>query len=130
MNTLPVIAIFFGIVLILGRAPLLLVPASMLGLIRGIVGNIIRIRLMGTIALLIGLCIIVAALTVEKSFPGIVLALGCILAVVAGSLVLIPTSVQKLAIRIWSMSLMQARLLGLVSVLLGAYLIYLGLRFI
>ena len=130
MNTLPVIAIFFGIVLILGRAPLLLVPASMLELIRRIISNIIRIRLMGTITLLVGLCIIVDALTIEKSFPGVVLALGCVLAAVASSLVLIPTSIQKLAIRIWSINPMQARLLGLVSVLLGAYLIYLGLRFI
>ena len=128
MNTLPVISVIFGIVLILGRAPLLFRPVAMQGFIRGIIGNATKLRLMGTIVLLAGVCMIIVALTIEKSYPEIVLALGCLFTLVAAVFLLTTAATRKLAVRIWSMSPGQARLLGLISVLFGAYLIYLGLE--
>lgn len=128
MNILPTACIVFGILIILGRGPLLIAPETTLNIIRGFISKTRNLRIIGCSTLLIGVILITTAVKTPQVYPVTVLSLGCLFAVVGGLLVLIPSVIQKLAVLIWSMSARQARVLGVISVLLGAYLIYLGIN--
>ena len=126
MNILPVVSIVFGILIIIGRAPLLFAPETALKTIRNLVGSTWKLRLIGVSTFLFGVIMLAVTCMTEQRYPIPVMSLGCLFTVVGMLLILIPSIIQKLAIRIWSMSTLQARALGLISVLIGGYLIYLG----
>ncbi|NNF98320.1 MAG: hypothetical protein HKM93_02995 [Desulfobacteraceae bacterium] len=126
MSNLAMVSVFFGILILVGRAPLIFAPAATLRIIHKVIGKKSNLRLMGIPTFLLGVAIITSALETDLSFAFIIIVLGCFI-VAAGALEIIATSfVQRIAIAIWGMSPVNARILGLVSVVLGAYFIYLG----
>jgi uncharacterized protein YjeT (DUF2065 family) len=81
---------------------------------------------MGTTTLLLGVIMIISVITTNQAYPMALASLGYFFALVGSSLVIIPSVIQKLAVKIWSMSNLVARIIGLVSVILGVFLIYIG----
>lgn len=126
MNILPVVSIVFGVIIIVGRTPLLFAPEAALKVIHNIIQKKSNLRLIGSSTTLFGVFMIAAVITTNQLYPLTVSLLGYFFAIVGGSLVIFPSSIQKLAVKIWSMSNLVARILGLTSVILGLFLIYIG----
>ncbi|MCJ7580503.1 MAG: hypothetical protein MUP98_08200 [Candidatus Aminicenantes bacterium] len=126
MSKLAVVSAFFGILIIVGRAPLVFAPAAAIKIIQKIVNKKSNLRLMGIFTSLLGAAMITSALNADQSFAFIILILGWLI-VAAGVIEIVFTShVQKIAINIWNMSYSKARVLGIISVVLGACFIYLS----
>jgi uncharacterized protein YjeT (DUF2065 family) len=127
MSAVSVMSIIFGIVIILGRAPLVLAPDAALRLIRRIINNKGTLRIVGIFTAVLGVALIAAAWDVRQSAALILYWLGWLLFFAALVELIFTAFVQKIAIAIWSMKNSTARLLGLVAVVIGAFFIYLGI---
>ena len=126
MSNLAIVCVFFGILIVFSRAPLLIAPAATLRIINRIIGKKSNLRIIGIPTSLLGVVMITSTLDTNQSFALIILILGCLI-VLAGFLEIFITSfIQRIAIYIWSMSNMKGRVLGLFSVILGVCFIYLG----
>jgi uncharacterized protein YjeT (DUF2065 family) len=127
MSAVSVMSIIFGIIIIVGRAPLVFAPGATLRLIRRIINNKGTLRIAGIFSALLGMALIASAWDVHQSAALILYWLGWVL-FFAGLVELIFTAlVQKIAISIWSMNNTTARILGVFAVVIGAFFIYLGL---
>ena len=127
MNNLAIVSIIIGILLIVGRAPLIFAPAATLRIIRKIVNKKSNLRLLGIPTSLLGVAMITSSLDTNQPFTLIILIPGCLIVLAGLSEIFITSFIQRIAIYIWSMSKMKARVLGLFSVVLGVGFIYLGL---
>ncbi len=127
MNNLAIVSIIIGILLIIGRGPLIFAPAATLRVIRKIVNQKSNLRLLGIPTSLLGVTMITSSLDSNQPFTLIILIPGCLILLAGLSEIFITSSIQRIAIYIWSMSEMKARVLGLFSVVLGVCFIYLGL---
>ena len=127
MNNLAIVSIIIGILLIIGRGPLIFAPAATLRVIRKIVNKKSNLRLLGIPTSLLGVTMITSSLNSNQPFTLIILIPGCLILLAGLSEIFITSSIQRIAIYIWSMSEMKARVLGLFSVVLGVGFIYLGL---
>jgi uncharacterized protein YjeT (DUF2065 family) len=127
MSAVSVMSIIFGIVIIVGRAPLVVAPGATLRLIRRIISNKGSLRIVGIFSVVLGLALIASAWNVDQSAALILSWLGWLIFCAALVELIFTAFVQKIAISIWSMGNMTARILGLVAVIIGAFFIYLGL---
>ena len=114
-------------VIIIGRAPLVFAPGATLRLIRRIINNKSSLRIVGIFTAVLGLALIASAWGVVQSAALILYWLGWFI-LFAGIVELIFTAfVQRIAISIWSMKNSTARIVGVFSVVVGAFFVYLGL---
>ena len=127
MSAVALMSIIFGIVIILGRAPLVFAPGATLKLIRRIINNKNTLRIVGIITAVLGVALIASAWGVDQSAALILYWLGWFLVFAAAVELIFTAFVQRIANAIWSMNNTTARILGLFSVIIGAFFIYLGL---
>jgi len=127
MNAVSVMSIIFGIVIILGRAPLVFAPGATLRLIRRIINNKGTLRIVGIFTAVLGVALIAAAWDVRQSAALILYWLGWLLFFAALVELIFTAFVQRIAISIWSMKNSTARILGVFAVIIGAFFIYLGI---
>ena len=127
MNAVSVMSIIFGIIIILGRAPLLFEPEASLRLIRRIINNKGSLRIVGVFTVVLGMALIASAWDVHHDAALILYWLGWLL-FFAGFVELIFTAfVQRIAIVVWSMGNKTARIIGVLAFIIGAFFIYLGI---
>jgi uncharacterized protein YjeT (DUF2065 family) len=127
MSAVSIMSIIFGIVVILGRAPLLFEPEATLQLVRRIINRKGSLRIVGVFTAVLGMALIAAAWDVRQSAAPILYWIGWAL-FFAGIVELIFTAfVQRLANAVWSMNHTTARILGVFAVIIGAFFIYLGI---
>jgi uncharacterized protein YjeT (DUF2065 family) len=127
MSAVSVMSIIFGIIIILGRAPLVVAPGATLKVIRRIINNKRTLRIVGVFSAVLGMALIATAWDVRQSAALIIYWLGWVLFFSALAELIFTGSVQRIAISIWSMKNTTARILGLVAVVIGAFFIYLGI---
>lgn len=127
MSAVSVMSIIFGIVIILGRAPLLFEPEATLQLVRRIINNKGALRIVGVFTAVLGIALVAAAWDVHQSAALILYWIGWVL-FFAGIVELIFTAfVQRIANAVWSMNNTTARILGVFAVIVGAFFVYLGI---
>jgi uncharacterized protein YjeT (DUF2065 family) len=127
MSAVSVMSIIFGIIIIVGRAPLVVAPGATLRLIRRIINNKGTLRIVGIFSAVLGVALVAAAWDVRQSAALILYWLGWLLFFAALVELIFTAFVQKIAISIWSMKNSTARILGIVAVVIGAFFIYLGI---
>jgi uncharacterized protein YjeT (DUF2065 family) len=127
MSAVSVMSIIFGIVIILGRAPLVFAPGAALRLVRRTINNKGTLRIVGIFTAVLGLTLIAAAWDVHQSAALILYWLGWLIFCAALVELIFTAFVQRITISIWSMNNTTARILGIVAVVIGAFFIYLGL---
>jgi uncharacterized protein YjeT (DUF2065 family) len=127
MNAVSVMSIIFGIVIILGRAPLVFAPGATLRLIRRIINNKGTLRIVGIFTAVLGVALIAAAWDVRQSAALILYWLGWLLFFAALVELIFTAFVQRIAIAIWSMKNSTARILGVFAVIIGAFFLSLGI---
>ena len=127
MSAVSVMSIIFGIIIIFGRAPLVVAPEVILQLIRRIINNKGTLRIAGIFSAVLGMALIAAAWGVDQSAALILSWLGWLIFCAALAELIFTAFVQRIAISIWSMKNTTARILGLFAVLIGAFFIYLGI---
>jgi uncharacterized protein YjeT (DUF2065 family) len=127
MSAVSVMSIIFGIIIIVGRAPLVFAPGATLRLVRRIINNKGTLRIVGVFSAVLGMAMIATAWGVDQSAVLILSWLGWLIFCAALVELIFTAFVQKIAIAIWSMKNTTARILGLVAVVIGAFFIYLGI---
>ena len=127
MSTVSLMSIIFGILIIVGRAPLIFAPGATLRLIRRIINNKGRLRIVGIFTAVLGLAMIASAWGADELAALIIAWLGWLIVCAAVVELIFTAFVQRIAISIWSMNNWTARILGLFSVVVGAFFLYLGL---
>lgn len=127
MSTVSLMSIIFGILIIVGRAPLIFAPGATLRLIRRIINNKGRLRMVGIFTAVLGLAMIASAWGADELAALIIAWLGWLIVCAAVVELIFTAFVQRIAISIWSMNNWTARILGLFSVVVGAFFLYLGL---
>jgi uncharacterized protein YjeT (DUF2065 family) len=127
MSAVSIVSIIFGIIIIVGRAPLVVAPGATLRLIRRIINNKGTLRIVGIFSAVLGVALVAAAWDVRQSAALILYWLGWLLFFAALVELIFTAFVQKIAISIWSMKNSTARILGIVAVVIGAFFIYLGI---
>jgi uncharacterized protein YjeT (DUF2065 family) len=127
MSAVSVMSTIFGIIIIVGRAPLVFAPGATLRLVRRIINNKGTLRIVGIFSAVLGLALIATAWGVDQSAALILSWLGWLIFCAAIVELIFTAFVQRIAIAIWSMKNSTARLLGLVAVVIGAFFIYLGI---
>lgn len=128
MSAVSIMSIIFGIIIIVGRAPLVVAPGATLRLIRRIINNRDTLRIVGVFTGVLGLALIASAWNADHSAALILSWLGWLIFCAALVELIFTAFVQRIAISIWSMNNTTARILGLVAVIIGAFFIYLGLE--
>ena len=128
MSAVSIMSIIFGILIIFGRAPLVFAPGATLRLIRRIINNKDSLRIVGIITAVLGLALIASAWGVDQSAALILYWLGWFILFAAVVELIFTAFVQRIAISIWSMKNSTARIVGLFSVVVGAFFIYLGIE--
>lgn len=127
MSAVSVMSIVFGIIIIFGRAPLVVAPEVTLQLIRRIINNKGTLRIAGIFSAVLGMALIAAAWGVDQSAALILSWLGWLIFCAALVELIFTAFVQRIAISIWSMKNATARILGLIAVVIGAFFVYLGI---
>jgi uncharacterized protein YjeT (DUF2065 family) len=127
MSAVSIVSIIFGIIIIVGRAPLVFAPGATLRLVRRIINNKGTLRIVGVFSAVLGMAMIATAWGVDQSAVLILSWLGWLIFCAALVELIFTAFVQKIAIAIWSMKNTTARILGLVAVVIGAFFIYLGI---
>ena len=127
MNAVSLVSIIFGIVIILGRAPLVFAPGATLRLIRRIINSKSLLRIVGIITAVLGLALVASAWGVDQSAALIIYWLGWFILFAAAVELIFTAFVQRIANSIWNMKNSTARIVGIVSVVVGALFVYLGL---
>lgn len=129
MNDLALISILIGIIAIVSRGPLIFAPESTKELYVKLVASNTRIRIMGLFVAALGTAAIMAARGSDQTAALIILVLGYFWVFAATFFLLIFTSFYKLIADAFldAMDNLILRLLGVFTVLLGAFFIYLGL---
>ena len=128
MSTVSLMSIIFGILIIVGRAPLIFAPDAALRLIKRIINDKGTLRIVGIVTAVLGMALIASAWNVRQSAAIILYWLGWFMFFAALVELIFTAFVQRIAISIWSMKNSTARILGLVAVVIGAFFIYLGLE--
>ena len=126
MSAVSVMSIVFGIIIIVGRAPLVFAPEATLRLIRKIISNKGTLRIVGIFTAVLGLALITSAWGVDQSAALILYWLGWFIVFAAVVELIFTAFVQRIANSIWSMKNSTARILGLCTIVVGAFFIYLG----
>ena len=126
MSVVSVMSIIFGIVIIVGRAPLVVAPGATLRLIRRIIDNKGTLRIVGIFTAVLGLALIAAAWNADQSAALILAWLGWLIFCAALIELIFTAFVQRLANAVWSMGNTTARILGVFAVIIGTFFIYLG----
>ena len=127
MSTVSLMSIIFGILIIVGRAPLIFAPGATLRLIRRIINNKGTLRMVGIFTAVLGLAMIASAWGADELAALIIAWLGWLIVCAAVVELIFTSFIQRIAISIWSMSNSTARILGLFSVVVGAFFVYLGI---
>ena len=128
MNSLATVSVFVGILLIMVRGPLLFAPEATLQTYRKLIADETRIRIIGVFAAMLGVAMISSAWGADQPAAIIISILGWIVALVAPLLLMLPAFYQYLADSFLDMSTAAARVIGVLSVAVGGFFIYLGLR--
>jgi uncharacterized protein YjeT (DUF2065 family) len=126
MSAVALMSIIFGSLIIVGRAPLIFAPGATLRVIRRILNNKSSLRIVGIITAVLGVALIASAWGIRQSAALILYWLGWFVFFAALAELIVTASVQKIAISIWSMKNSTARIVGLFSVVVGAFFLYLG----
>jgi uncharacterized protein YjeT (DUF2065 family) len=127
MSAVSVMSIIFGIIIIVGRAPLVVAPEATLRLVRRIINNKGSLRIVGIFSAVLGMALIASAWGADQIIALILYWLGWLIFCAALAELIFTAFVQRIAISIWSMKNSTARILGLVAVIIGAFFIYLGI---
>ena len=127
MSTVSLMSIIFGILIIVGRAPLIFAPGATLRLIRRIINNKGTLRMVGIFTAVLGLAMIASAWGADELAALIIAWLGWLIICAAVAELILTSFVQRIAISIWNMKNATARILGLFSVVVGAFFVYLGI---
>ncbi|MHC4790965.1 MAG: hypothetical protein ACYS8Y_05955 [Planctomycetota bacterium] len=127
MSNLALISIIFGILIIVGRVPLVFAPDTALKFIRRVINKNIILRIVAIPTALLGSAMIISAWGSDQSTALIILLLGSFIAFMAVLELFFTSFIQRIANHIWNMDNLKARILGLFSVVIGAFFIYLGL---
>ena len=131
MSRVAVVSIVLGVVVVCSRGALLVAPAETLGWFEALIATDGRIRALGAFALALGATMAWAG-TSEYTGLATILRLGgwAIVAFSTPTLVLFPTAYRAIAESVLPSSsdsdLAGWRLLGLIGVILGGFLIYFG----
>lgn len=127
MNKLALVSIVFGVFIIAVRGPMIFVPETVLDLFRKIIESNKRIRVFGLFVLPIGLAMIFAAWGSTQPGALAFLVLGCIItAVTLVFLLIFPAAYKAIAEIVLDLDESVFRGIGILGVLLGIGLIYLG----
>lgn len=127
MSAVAVVSIIFGIVIILGRAPLVFAPDTTLRLVRRIINNKGSLRIVGVFTAVLGMALIASAWKADQSAALVLFWIGWLIFCAAIVELIFPAFVQRIAIPIWSMNNTTARIVGFFAVIIGAFFIYLGI---
>jgi uncharacterized protein YjeT (DUF2065 family) len=127
MSAVSVMSIIFGIVIIVGRAPLVFAPDTTLRLIRRIINNKGTLRIVGIFTAVLGLALIASAWNADHSAALILSWLGWLIFCAAVVELIFTAFVQRIANAIWNMNNLTARILGVFAVVIGAFFVYLGI---
>jgi uncharacterized protein YjeT (DUF2065 family) len=127
MSKLSLMSIIFGIVIIVGRAPLVFAPDTTLRLVRRILHNKSSLRIVGIFTAVLGVALIASAWGADQSAALIIFWLGWVLVFAAVVELVFTSFVQRIANAIWNMNNVTARMLGLFSIVVGAFFVYLGI---
>ena len=128
MSAVALVSIMFGIVIIVGRAPLVVAPGATLRLIRRIINDKSTLRIVGIVTAVLGLALIASAWGVDQSAALILYWLGWFVFLAALVELIFTAFIQRIANSIWNMKNSTARIVGFFSVVVGAFFIYLGLE--
>jgi len=129
MNTLALFLIAFGLMIIVSRAPLIVAPGATRSAYLAFISTDRRMRLFGLFAASLGGLVFWIGLTNSGVAAEILNWLGvAIVALSLGGMIPFPGPARKLAETIWTaISPPALRLVGLLSSVAGAALIYYGL---
>jgi uncharacterized protein YjeT (DUF2065 family) len=126
MSAISIMSIIFGIIIILGRAPLLFEPEATLLLVRRIINKKSALRIVGVFTAVLGLALVASAWNVRQSLALILYWIGWALFFAGIAELIFTAFVQRLANAVWSMGNTTARILGVFAVIIGTFFIYLG----
>ena len=128
MSSLALISVIYGILIVVNRLPLVLVPQATTRFYRKLLADDTRIRIMGVFGALLGLAMIISAWRSEQSAALIVLAFGCFVVFVTVVLVLgFISTYKKIAEGFLDLDPAAHRVFGAVLTGIGVFFIYLGL---
>lgn len=129
MPPAPLFIIIIGALIILSRGPLLVAPRATLDLYRKLVATRTRVRLFGLVLMALGAAMFYYCHGGHNAPELIIQILGAFIATMAFFLMLIMPWLYMLIAQsiIDAMDEVMARLFGLVSVIAGAIIIYLGI---
>ena len=128
MNALAIVIIAMGLMVIVTRGPLIVAPGAMRDLYMRLIGTEGRMRWFGVYAVLLGAVFVWAAWGEPGALAYVFYCLGLFVIVLALIAVIpFPALSHKLAATVWGAFNEPAlRVIGIVSVLVGLALIYIG----
>ncbi len=131
MNTVAIICIVLGILIIVTRGPLIVAPQATVRVYRKILEKPAQVRIMGLALALLALVVVRATANEPGLLAAILNVLGWLILVVGGlMLTLFPNVAQSIVYRVLdALSDTLLRGAGLVAVGLGLFLIYLGVTY-
>ena len=132
MNTVAIICIVLGILIIVTRGPLIVAPQATVRVYRKILEKPAQVRIMGLALALLALVVVRATANEPGLLAAILNVLGWLILVVGGlMLTLFPNVAQSIVYRVLdALSDTLLRGAGLVAVGLGLFLIYLGVTYL
>lgn len=128
MNAVAVVSILLGLAIIVLRGPLIFAPKETKEFYLKMLASPMRIRIFGAFAALIGIVMVSALAGAEGLLAEILVFVGLMFVVTAvGFMVPFPGKLKTLVEKIFSMANdTLARIVGVIAVLIGVYLIYAG----
>ena len=133
MEPLAVACVALGLLVILGRAPLIVAPEATLQGYRKLLSSTARTRGVGVVVLTLGLAIVIPAWGTPRTLVRVLAVLGWLLCFGGALLLASPSAVRRTAddlLRSVEEGVDEAflRLIGVIAVAIGAALIYAGVR--
>ena len=128
MTGIAVFLVVFGILIILSRGPLIVAPGRTRDLYLKLFLSERRMRNYGIIIGLVAALVAYTFMGVQGTAPLVVVAVSLLVVVIAACfLIPFPASANRLAMKVWSaFSPPVLRVIGLVSVLFGMWLVFFG----
>ncbi len=132
-DALAIVCIVAGVLLILGRGPLIFAPERTLELYRRMVGTEAAVRIVGLCVGALGAGMAVLARGGGGTGVSIVFVLGLVLAAAGLMLLVLPSPYRRVADSVLdfvrdSVDAGVVRALGILAVGIGAFIVYLGIR--
>jgi hypothetical protein len=130
MNSLAIVSIVLGSVIIIARGPMVVAPKGTLAVFRQLIQSPARIRILGVFVALLGLAMVATARGIDQSAAQVILVFGWFLSLVSIFLLLLfPSLYRGLASFFLEVFEETAafRAVGVIGVAFGVFFLYLGI---